>query len=38
LSGKERFLREYRDDEAFRVGELRKSIQAYAGLSVNKVL
>jgi hypothetical protein len=38
LSGKERLLQEYRDDEAFLVSELRNSIQTYAGLLVNKVL
>ena len=38
LSGKERFLKEDSDDEAFLVSELQKSIQTYAGLLVNKVL
>jgi hypothetical protein len=38
LSGKERFLQEYRDDEALLVSELRASIKAYAGLLANKVL
>jgi hypothetical protein len=38
LSGKQRFLQEYRDDEVLLVSELRASIKAYAGLLANKVL